>query len=77
MKKGVHPFVDEAGKEALNFQISISIYFLLAGALAFVLIGIPLLAILAVAFIVLVIRATLAADQGRAFRYPFTIRFVK
>jgi uncharacterized protein len=77
LKKDVHPFVDDAGKESLNFQISVTLYSLGAIALTFILIGFPILILLAIADIVYVIRATLQADKGRSFQYPFTIRFVK
>ena len=39
IKKNAYPFVDEQGKESLNFQISMSIYGLVAGLLAFAIIG--------------------------------------
>jgi len=43
LKKEQFPVVDENGKEALNFQISVTIYGLVCALLVLVLIGIPLL----------------------------------
>ena len=70
-------FVDDQGKEAVNAQISVTIYGLVAGALCIVLIGFALLPVLVVANIVLVIVAAMAAFEGRPYRYPFILRLVK
>jgi uncharacterized Tic20 family protein len=77
VKRDEHPFIDENGKESLNFQISMTIYGVIAGFLVFVLVGFALLAVLLVADLILVIIATLRADKGETYRYPFTIRFLK
>jgi uncharacterized Tic20 family protein len=44
--------------------------------LAFLLIGIPILIALGLAYLVLVIIASVRANNGEFFRYPLTIRFV-
>lgn len=77
IKKEQYPFVNEQGKESLNFQISMTIYAAIAGILAFILVGIPLLIAIAVVDIVLVIIASIAANEGRSYQYPLTMRFVK
>ncbi|HOP80874.1 MAG TPA: DUF4870 domain-containing protein [Armatimonadota bacterium] len=76
LKKDQYPFVDDQGKESLNFQISILIYSTISAILAIVLIGFVLLFILLVLDIILVIVASVAANEGRAYRYPLTIRFI-
>jgi uncharacterized Tic20 family protein len=76
VKKGDHSFVDDQGKEALNFQITMFILFIVAGLLIFVLIGFILLPILGVINIVLPIIAALRASGGERYRYPFAIRFI-
>lgn len=76
IKKNEYPFVDEQGKESLNFQISMTIYGLVAAMLVFVLIGFPLLIGLGIADLVLVIIAAVKASNGESFRYPCTIRFI-
>ncbi len=68
--------VAEAGKEALNFQISMTIYLLVASLLCFVLVGFVLLPVLALADLVLTIVAGVKAGQGEDYRYPFTFRLV-
>jgi uncharacterized Tic20 family protein len=77
IKKDEHPFVDEQGKESLNFQISVAIYAFISGILVLVLVGILLLIIIAIASLILVIIATVKANDGISFRYPLTIRFIK
>ena len=64
-------------KEALNFHISIYIYALCCIPLALILIGIPLLFIIAISALVLAILAAIRASEGRCYRYPFTLRLVK
>lgn len=39
IKRNDHPFVDYQGKEALNFQLSITLYWVLAGILIFFSVG--------------------------------------
>lgn len=77
VKKDQMPFVDDQGKESLNFQISITIYWIVAALLSFALIGIPLLIAVAVFDIVEIIMASVKANQGIPYRYPVTIRFIK
>lgn len=67
-------FVDEHGKEAVNFQISMMLY---AFGLAISIIGILALPILLVFALVMPIIAALKANNGEDYRYPLTIRFIK
>jgi len=75
-KKEGHPLVDDQGKEALNFQLSLVVYYIAAGLLVLVLVGIPLLIALAVFQLVETVIASVKAKEGVPFRYPLTIRFV-
>lgn len=75
-KKGESPFVDDQGKESLNFQITFTICCIIASILTVIFIGIILLIALAIAFLVLVIIAAVKAYEGEEFRYPFTIRLI-
>jgi len=63
--------------EALNFNLTWLIYAVVAGVLALVLIGIPILIVLGVAYVALVILAAVRANSGQLYRYPLTIRFVR
>jgi len=77
IKKNEIPAVDRHGKESLNFQISMVIYGIVAGLLAFIVIGIPILIGLGIADLVLVIIASIKVNNGEEFEYPITIRFIK
>ena len=77
IKKEEHPFIDDQGKEAVNFQITMFIAFMIALVLSFVLIGIPLLLALGVLEIVFPIIAAIQASNGTNYRYPLAIRFIK
>ncbi len=76
LKKDEFAIVEEQGKEALNFQISITLYLIAAAFLAIFLIGIPILIGLAIAQVVLVIIATVKFSNNEPYQYPFTIRFI-
>jgi len=77
IKKDEHPFVDQHGKEVLNFQISMTIYGVIAGILCFALIGVPLVIFLGIADVVLTLIAAIKAANGEPYRYPCSIRFVQ
>ncbi|HYE05288.1 MAG TPA: DUF4870 domain-containing protein [Planctomycetota bacterium] len=70
------PFVDDQGCEALNFNISMLLWGIVAGLLCFVLIGFVLLPVLALVWLICTIIAAIRARDGIAYRYPLTIRFV-
>lgn len=76
LKRNESPYVDYHGREALNFQISVTLYGIVAGVLAFVLVGFLLLAVLAAFQFVLMVVASVRASQGELYRYPFTLRLV-
>jgi uncharacterized protein len=71
------PFIDDTGREALNFGISIAIYGLAALVGALLLVGIPLLIVGVIAWVVLASVAAVKASQGQAYRYPLTLRLVR
>ena len=77
IKKDTSAFVDQQGKEAINAQITFTIYAFVAGVLCFVLIGVPLLIALYLANVVFVILAAIGAYDGRPYRYPLVLRLVK
>ncbi|MHC5034016.1 MAG: DUF4870 domain-containing protein [Planctomycetota bacterium] len=77
IKKDEMPFVDEQGKEALNFQISLTIYALVSCVLILVLIGIPLLIGLFIFGLVMTVVASVKAGKGEHFKYPLCIRLLR
>lgn len=77
IKKDEYPFVNEQGKESLNFQISMTIYAIISGILCFIFIGFLLLAAVVITDIALVITATIKANKGESYHYPLAIQFIK
>jgi uncharacterized Tic20 family protein len=79
IKKDQSKFVDYHGKEALNFQLNLLIYMLIAVGIAFATcgIGIPLPAAVGIYGVVMCIIAGLKANNGELYRYPFTFRLIK
>ena len=71
------PFIDQAGREALNFGISIAIYGSGLLVAALLLVGIPLLMVGVIAWVVLASLAAVKASQGQPCRYPLTLRLVR
>lgn len=77
IKKEDDPFIDEQGKEAVNFQITMFLAALASGLLVLVIIGIVLLLIVAILMTVFPIIAAIKASEGEHYRYPMSIRFIK
>ena len=76
VKKDDSAFVDDQGKEALNFNITISIAGFVAFLLTFVVIGAILLPIIGIFWLVMTIVAAVKANGGEHYRYPLTIRLI-
>jgi len=86
-KKNESTYIDEHGKAAVNFQLSILVYcFLLALLIIPITIftlGLGLIAVLIAIIpaiilkIVFVISASIKATHGEYYNYPFTIEFIK
>lgn len=77
IKKDEMPEVEQHGKEAVNFQISIIIYMVVSGFLTIVFIGIFMLPLIVIFNLAMVIVAGVKANNGEFYRYPATIRFLK
>ncbi len=77
VKKEDSEFIDECGKEAINFQISLTIYSIVSVFLMFIFIGVFTFIALVIVNLVCVIKAAIKANEGIIYRYPITIRFIK
>ena len=77
IKKNEMPIVDQEGKAALNFQISMTIYTLVALVLCLVAIGFLLIVPIILANVILVVIASVKTSNGEKFQYPCTIQFIK
>ncbi len=82
VKKGESPFLDDHGREAINFQISLLIwsfvFAILAVPIGFMTCGVGFVIALVpyVLGLVGMIQASIAANRGEFYRYPMTIRFL-
>lgn len=76
LKKDQYPEVDRQGKDALNFQISMLIYLMIAGILVLILIGFLLLIALGIFNLVMVITASIKSNNGERFEYPLSLRII-
>lgn len=84
LKRSDSPTLDNVGKEAVNFQLSYTLYTLVFGSiigiLCFLVVGfilLPLLGVLWLAWIILMIVAAVKASSGEFYRYPGIIRFIR
>ena len=77
IKKDDSAFVDDQGKEALNWQISVIIYSAISAILIFFIVGIFLMIAIAVTNLVCIILGSIAAYDGRYYRYPLNLRLIR
>ena len=83
IKKDTMPFVNDQGKEALNFNITVAIAAVVLVLISVMTLGIgliiaiPLWIIIGIAWLVFTIIAAIKANEGVRYRYPFTLRLVK
>ncbi|MGH8174080.1 MAG: DUF4870 domain-containing protein [Rhodanobacteraceae bacterium] len=77
IKKNEYPLVDDQGKEALNFQITMAIAFVASLILMIVLIGFILIWAVGLFDLIMIVIAAIRANNGERYRYPLTLRLVK
>ena len=77
VKKNDDPYIDEQGKEAVNFQITMFLAALVCLPLMFILIGIPLLLAVGIVAVVFPILAAIKASDGQPYQYPLALRLIK
>ena len=78
IKKDESPFLDDHGKEAVQFQLSLFLYGLMLVPIGFLTLGVGAvlggIAIFALGVVGTILGAK-AAHRGQYFRYPMTMRF--
>lgn len=87
LKRHDSKFIDDQGKEVVNFQISMTIYlgiiiffgfiltFLTFGLFSFILI--PTLCLFAIIEFIWIIIAAIQSNEGKTYRYPINLRLIK
>jgi uncharacterized protein len=71
------PFVAAQAKEALNFNISVTLAAIVCALLWLVFVGILLSFALFIAWLVMTLIAAIRASEGVVYRYPLSLRLVK
>ena len=69
-------FVTQQAKEALNFQITVTIAMVICMVLSIILIGALLAPLVGLVSLVFCILAAVKANNGEAYRYPVTLRLI-
>jgi len=77
LKKDSSSFIDHHGKQALNFQITMMIGYLVGSVTTVIFIGCFILVIVFVVNIIFCIIAAMAASKGEMYRYPIAIPLLK
>ncbi len=83
IRRSDHVFIDETGKEVVNFQISLLIYYLIGMAFAFLTFGlgallvVPLFVVLMILTLVFAVIGAVKASEGQIYRYPLNLRLIK
>ena len=77
IKKDQSPYLADNAKEALNFQITVTIGYFASGVLMAVLIGFLLFPLIMLANLILCIMAAVKTNNGETYRYPMTLRLIK
>jgi len=68
--------VDDAGRESLNFQLTVSLFGLIGVMLSAIFVGLVLLFVLVVFQVSMVLFASVRAQRGGEVRYPVCIRII-
>lgn len=77
------PLVDDQGREAVNFQLTmvlialLGFFVILLGAWLILPLFIPLGGLLLITNVILTIVATVQASEGKRYRHPVCIRFIR
>ncbi|MCL9813959.1 DUF4870 domain-containing protein [Natranaeroarchaeum aerophilus] len=76
IKKDEGPFVDENGKQAVNFQITWTLLLIGAALSILLLVGLVLFPVLMIAYFILIIIAIIQASNDQVYEYPLTLDLV-
>jgi uncharacterized Tic20 family protein len=76
LKKDDSAYISDQSREALNFQITMVLAYMLAGLLSWILIGLIFFPIIWVLNIVFCIIAAISTSKGESYRYPFSLRLI-
>ena len=70
-------YINRQGVEVLNFQLTITFYYLFSYILVFILIGFLFLPVVFLLHLIATVMAAMETNKGRDFRYPVTFRVIR
>ncbi len=76
LKKDDSAFIGTQAREALNFQITVVIAYMVAGVLAWILVGLLFFPIIWVGNLVLCLMAAINVSKGENYQYPLALRLI-
>lgn len=76
LKKDDSLYIADQAKEALNFQITVSLAMFISNILVFIIIGFALIPIVWITNIIFCIIAAVATSKGETYRYPLCLRLI-
>jgi uncharacterized protein len=76
-RKDDSAWIDENGKAAMNFNLSILLYCILVAPLCLIFIGFLLIGMLMMLKVICIIIASIKASKGERFKYPLAIPFIQ
>jgi uncharacterized Tic20 family protein len=76
-RKDESAWININGRNAINFQLSVLLYMILAVPLIFIVIGIPIIMALLAIKVICIIIASVKASKGELFKYPLAIPFIQ
>ena len=77
VKKDSSTYIAQESVEALNFQITVMIGYVICSVLSVIVIGLIMFPLLYIVNIIFCIIGALAASKGTGYRYPFALRLIK
>jgi len=77
IKKDQSAFINDQGKEVLNFEITVFMAMIVASLTCIIGIGLILMPLVMVCNLVFMIVGAIAASKGTAYRFPLAIRLLK
>ncbi|MDI1309240.1 MAG: DUF4870 domain-containing protein [Methylotenera sp.] len=76
LKKDNNAYLADQSREALNFQVTMVLAYMVAGVLSWILIGLLFFPVIWVLNIVFCIIAAISTSKGENYRYPFSLRLI-
>lgn len=77
LKHKESPYIDQQGRDVLNFQLTITFYLIFSYILIFILIGFLFVGVVVLLHVIATIMAAVKTYNGETFRYPVTFPLIR